>query len=306
MNKECGIVVLGSCIIDIVIQSQNLPKSGDSIVSEKISIQVGGKASNQAIAISRLGKKVFLLTSVGNDFFGKMAIDLWKNEGINLSYAKIADEDITGLGIVAIDKSGNNFTLSYLGANLKVTCRDIDNAAHAFQNSKVFSAHLNLPMDVLTYALQTAKSYNLITVVNLSPYDEIPLSTYKLIDIATLNQNEAAKFFNSSMEDFSSVCIAGRNIINRGVKHVVISLGKEGIVIFGKNMEQHIPAYAVPVIDTTGAGDALNAGIAVSLADGVSFESAVLFANKVAALSVTRYGTWSSMPFIDEVNSFNK
>lgn len=297
-----SVVIVGSCIIDVVAFTQRIPVDGDSLVSSNITIQVGGKASNQAIAIKRLGLEAKLIIRVGIDHWSNIAKELWINEGVDITYVTQDLSAPTGLGIVVVDNQGRNFTLSSLGSNSKLLSKHIEEANLAIVNAKVLTAHLNPPVETIQQALTIAKNNGVVTLLNISPVEPLPDHIFDLIDIVVLNHVEASLFLKRKVDNYNTASLAGREILSKGAKTVLISLGDQGVALVNSTGNYLIPAFKVAPIDTTGAGDALNAGVAVALAEGKDIYAAVHFACAVSAVSVSREGTWNSMPQRSEVD----
>ncbi len=306
MNFKPNITIIGSCIIDITFNTPKLPVDGESIPASQFFWQVGGKASNQAIGISRLGGLANLVTRIGEDEWGKIAIKLWEIEAVNTKYIRIDPEHSSGIGVVIVDSNGKNFSVSSLGANKFLSNEDIDLADSIIRDSKIISLHLNSKIDTILYALKLAKKNQVTALLNASPTQQLPLEIFSLVDIFVVNNVEASQIIGFPVTTPQSALIAAEKFINLGCKCAVISLGNYGLAVVNENKQQVIPAFSVPVVDTTGAGDALNAALCVAIAEGQDIFAAARFACAVSSLSVSKPGTWASMPVKQEVSTFLK
>ena len=284
--------------------TENIPKIGESIVASQILTQLGGKASNQAVAISRLGVHAYLLSKTGTDQWASMAFKLWNQEEVDISCVSQDDHQNTGMGIVVIDRSGQNVTLSAIGANKFLNIADVKNIMHAAEQAKVMSIHLNAPQDVIYCALYEAKTRGMITIFNASPLENIPLEFYKLTDIFVVNNIEASFYSGIEVRSYEQGLIAGEKIINRGSGKAIVTFGEDGLVLITQSEQHYIPAFRVKAIDTTGAGDAFIAGLAVALAEGKDILSAARFGCAVSAMCVSKIGTLTSMPLRKDVDEF--
>ena len=181
------VIVLGSCIIDITAVVPHFPLGGESLVSPAVITQVGGKASNQAVAISRLGSRVELITRVGHDNWADMAMQLWRQELVGTQFVVRDQADNTGLGLVIVS-GGQNITISHLGANAHLAAEDLKDLEPNLPQSGVMLAHLNAPLNTLRYAFERAKAARMTTILNLSPMQELPMDMLSLVSIAVVNE----------------------------------------------------------------------------------------------------------------------
>jgi ribokinase len=291
-----AIMVVGSCIIDVNVRAESLPARGESLVATGALTQLGGKASNQAIAMARLGGTARLIVRVGDDPWARIAIDRWREEGIDTSFVAIDTDRSTGLGIVVVDPAGENVTLTYPGASAALSPADIHRAEAAIARARVLSAHLNAPLATIEAALRLAKTHGVTTILNVSPPEELPPSLWALIDVCIVNRDEAARLTGVTVDDSQRAIAAAQRLMTRGAAAAIVSLGRDGLVFATPTTHGVIPAVPVAAVDTTGAGDALNAGIAVTLAEGHDLESAARWGVAASALAVTRAGTADAMP----------
>lgn len=301
MKQPAAIVVLGSCIIDIVLHTAALPARGDCLVAQAAQMQVGGKASNQAIAMARLGTPPLLLTRIGSDAWGELALARWQREGIDTRCVVRDEQHPTGLGVVVVDAKGENVTLTYPGASAALSPADVACAAPWIGLARVLSAHLNAPVATIEAALTLAREHGLTTILNLSPPEELPEAILRLIDVAVVNHSEAQELTGCRITTPAAALEAAQRLIARGIRAAIVSLGGQGLALASATTTEVVPALAVEAVDTTGAGDALIAGLAVALAEGRSLTEAARWGAATAALAVTRSGTADAMPWRAEV-----
>jgi len=303
-KAQQNIVVIGSCIIDVTVYVPRFPIIGESLVASRVTTQIGGKASNQAIGISSLGAVPWLLTKIGNDSWAKLAKNLWVKRNVKIRYVRHDEKEPTGIGIVVVSNDSQNFTLSALNSNKILSREDINYAIPIIKKSRVLTIHLNPPVETVEHALAIAKKIGLISILNASPVEQLPDSIYELVDVLILNRVEASQLSGIHIGNVLDAYSAGQKFLCKGCRAVVISLGHEGLAVITPSHKHSITAFKVPVIDTSGAGDALAAGLAVALAEGNDILSAAKFACAVSGISVSRFGTWTSMPTKEEVNDF--
>jgi ribokinase len=295
------IIVVGSCIIDVNVRADSLPARGECLVATDALTQLGGKASNQAIAMARLGGHPAIITRVGDDPWARIALERWQREGIDTRYVAIDSQRSTGLGIVVVDRAGENVTLTYPGASAALSPADVTHAEAAIASARVLSAHLNAPIETIKTALATAKTHGVTTILNVSPPENLPESLWALIDICVVNRDEAQRLTGVTINDSPSAIRAGRRLTARGAGAAVVSLGRDGLIFVTQTTHGAIPALTVAAVDTTGAGDALIAGIAVALAEGRELPDAARWGVATSALAVTQPGTADAMPSRESV-----
>jgi ribokinase len=296
MSSRPSITVIGSCVIDVTIYCSQLPLPGESLVASHVETRVGGKGINQAIATVRLGARAELVTRLGNDDWGRLAHRTCNSEGVGLDSVVFDPEDATGIGVIVVAESGENFTVSDPGASDRLSFRDVERASHAIGDSAVLTVHLNAPMEVVNFALELGKQSGCTNILNVSPFADLPRSTFELADVLVMNQLEASQLIGANVSDPMTAGKAAQLIRDMGANAVVISLGKFGVVLAHSGGEHLLKARATNVKDIAGAGDALVAGIATALTEGCDLVAATEFGCAVATLSVSRPGTWQAIP----------
>jgi len=287
------IVVVGSFNADLVAYLQRMPRPGETVPGDRFATSAGGKGSNQAVAAARLGADVTFIGRVGKDVFANLAYEIWDAEGVNRDFVSTDDEYATGVAPILVDSSGENMIVVVLGANSRLTAADIDAARERIAAADVLVTQLEINLDMAGYALETAKQLGVATILNPAPAAAIPQSLIDLADYLTPNETEL-ETLSGSAGDFAA---AARTLLTRADQQAVVTLGAQGAQIVSGSESVAIPTFFVDVVDTTGAGDAFNAGLAVALAEGKALAQAVRFANAAAALSVTKPGAAPSTPY---------
>ena len=293
------IVVVGSFNTDLTSYMARMPRPGETVHGERFVTGAGGKGSNQAVAAARLGADVTFIGRVGKDVFANLAYEIWDAEGVNRDYVTQDDEHATGVAPILVDASGENSIVVVLGANLRLKSADIDAARQRIAAADVLIAQLEINLDMVAYALRSAKELGVKTILNPAPAAELPPATLALADYLTPNETELESLAGSGLD----VSEAARGLLTRDDQRAVVTLGAQGARIVKPGESLTVPAFAVDVVDTTGAGDAFNAGLAVALAEGSTLEEAARFANATAALCVTKPGTARSTPYRGEVDA---
>jgi ribokinase len=304
VNDLNNIVIIGSTIIDLNIYSDRLPSAGESLVASNMTVQVGGKASNQAIAASRLGAVSWLITKLGQDEWAASALSLWGKEKVRTDYVNYHPYELTGLGIAVVASNGENWTVSSLNSNKHLNPADIEVAVDLIRCSKVLTIHLNAPLETISRALSLARLNNVLTILNASPVGELGENILTMADILIVNQFEASQLSGCDVYNDETAYAAARSLQKKGANNVIVSLGAGGVNVCTPDQCKRYGAFSVTAIDTVGAGDAFIAGLAVTLAEGKTLFDAAYFANAVSALSVTKRGSWQGTPTRSVVDSF--
>ena len=299
------VTVVGSYATGLTMKVQRLPCTGETLLGTGYRVDYGGKGSNQAVGSARLGARVNFIARIGKDAFGEMALRLYRDEGIDVAHVKQTDGAPTGVGFIMVEAaSGNNCIVIDPGANELLTADDISGCAAAFESTSAVLTQLEIPVAAAEAALRLGRAGNAITILNPAPVRPLPPSVFHLIDVLTPNQSEAKVLSGRSPDAVIEPEKLARELIRSGVKQVVMTLGERGALIVTPSSSTHIPAIPMAAVDTTGAGDAFNAGLATALASGASLEAAVQFAVVTGGLAVTREGVIPSLPSCDEVRHF--
>ncbi len=295
------ITILGIFVADISFSGDKIPIEGETILGDSYNVGPGGKGCNQAIAISRLGGKVNFISKIGNDEYGKLAIDSFKKDNINISNIIISKKHKTGVAGIHIDRNtGKNAITVVRGAPASLTREEID--INKMQQSKIFLTQLETPLDVTLHCLKAAKENGLINILNPAPACKLSNEFFQLVDYFTPNETEAEFYTGIKIINEIDAKKSALKLIKMGIKNVIITLGEKGL-FFSNGIENiYIKARQVKAIDTTGAGDAFNGGFTLALLKGKKIKECLEFANRVAGLSTTKLGAGDSMPTLNELN----
>ena len=304
MNQK-PITILGAFFVDLTCRSSRMPIWGETIRGESFATGPGGKGSNQAIAAARQGAAVSLITRIGKDVFGEMARQLYDAEGIDTG-AIIVDSMLpTGTATIIVDdKHGDNAIIIVPGACGRLAEEDVDAAGAAIAASAYFVSQLELPREICLHGIALAVKNQVPVILNPAPAAVLPRHVYPMVDYLTPNESEAAALVGFPIYGNGDAQQAARMLRDWGVRNVLITLGAQGVYVCGDEFEGHVPAFkAACVVDTTGAGDAFNGGLAAALAEGQGLFDAARFGCAVASLSVTRAGATPSIPTRREVDA---
>ncbi|MGH9537410.1 MAG: ribokinase [Terriglobales bacterium] len=291
------IAVVGSYATGLTMKVERMPSTGETLLGSGYRVDYGGKGSNQAVGCARLGARVSFVARIGSDAFGEMALGLYRDEGIDVAHVAQTGEAPTGVGFIIVEAtSGHNCITIDPGANELLTAADISRCDAAFDSAAVVLTQLEIPVVAAEAALARGRACGVITILNPAPVRPLPQSVLQLIDVLTPNETEARVLAGCAPDAVIEPTEVARSLIQKGVKQVVMTLGERGALIVTASSSTHVPAVRMAAVDTTGAGDAFNAGLAVALASGVDLESAVRFAVVAGGLSVTREGVIPSLP----------
>jgi ribokinase len=288
----------------MVIKSGRLPAPGETVLGGNFFMNPGGKGANQAVAAARLGGMVSFVTRVGQDIFGKGAKELMGAEGIDTRCVYTDPVLPSGVALITIDQHGENTIVVAPGANASLSPSDIDQSASVIHEAEVLLLQLEISLDTVAHAIGIASRSGAKIMLNPAPAHSIPPDLLEKIHILTPNRKEAEWLTGIPIVegDFESARRAASALHEKGVATVVITLGRDGALLYrGKEFIQ-VAAPVVKPVDTTAAGDVFNGAMAVAIATGAPLKEAVHFACRAAAISVTRLGAQSSAPYHHEID----
>lgn len=299
-----GVAILGVFVADLAFRAGRMPAMGETIIGSGFKMGPGGKGSNQAVAAARAGAEVTFLSKIGRDAFGEIALGTWRSEGIIAKVAESDDEPTGAAYIFVNDQTGDNAIIVVPGAAGTISAEDVEAAGEAIRGAAVFVTQLEQPIPAARRGLEIARAAGTITIFNPAPAAPVDDAIYALTDFITPNESEAALLTGLPVGNVEEARKAADVFLAKGVGTALITLGEAGALLHTKETSTLVPAFkAGPVVETTGAGDAFNGGLAAALARGASAEEAARFGCAVAGISVTRAGTAPSMPTLAEVET---
>ena len=296
------ITVLGIFVADISFSGPKIPSIGETILGKKYNVGPGGKGCNQAIAIARLGGNTNFISKIGKDAYGDLALKTLKKNKIPTENIIQDSSQQTGVAGILVDQNtGKNAINVIVGAPNSLTINEIEKKINLIKNSKIFLTQLEVPKDVTLHCLKTAKEHGCLTILNPAPASEITKEFYNYIDYFTPNEAEAEFYTGIKITNEKEAKQATGKLINLGIKKIIITLGEKGLFYSDGKEEIYLKASNVKAIDTTGAGDAFNGGLAFSLSEEKPIKECLELANKVAGISTTKLGAGDAMPFIQDI-----
>ena len=295
------IVVLGSANTDMVITGKRIPVPGETVSGGTFMMNPGGKGANQAVAVARLSAKKGACTfigKVGDDIFGRDCAKCMKKDGIAARLV-VDKENASGTALILVDAKGQNVISVALGANGTLSPDDVEPFRKDIENAAALVLQLETPVETVQWAANVAHGAGVPVILNPAPAKKFPKEIYPLVDWITPNETEAELLTGVKVTDAQSAAKAVRILKKRGVEHVVITMGAKGA--YCGDCGKIYPCRKVKAVDCVAAGDTFNGAFAVALIEGSSCAEAIAFAQKAAAVSVTRAGAQSSIPFRSEI-----
>jgi len=264
----------------------------------------GGKGANQAVAAAKLGAQVYLIAKLGDDIFAEQSLANFSKEGVSTKYVVQTKQAPSGVALIMVDENGNNVIVVAPGANQKLSPEDVKKAESDIASASAVVAQLEVPLQTVEYAAQLASSFDVPFILDPAPAQKLSSELLKMVNVLKPNETEAQIFTGIEVTNEKSARKAAENLLASGVKAVILTMGAKGFMLVAKNQTEFVPAIKVDAVDATAAGDAFTGAVAFGLAQGRELFEAALFANYVAALSVTKVGAQSSMPTMQDVESF--
>ena len=301
MNPK--IVVVGSANTDFVLQVQELPSKGQTVLGDQFTIARGGKGANQAVAAARLGADVTFVARLGKDSFGDEALAAYRQDGICIDFIAQDPQMHSGVALIVVNTKGENTVSVGPNANSRLIPADVFAAEAAIQESDCLLVQLEIPLQAVQAALELAHRHHVRTILNPAPAQKIPAEILSLVDTLTPNETEAAILAGQDPSAVQTDSLPQLASI-LGVPNLVVTLGSKGACILQNGQTSVIGPFSITPVDTTASGDAFNGALAVALARGESFPRAVRFANAAGAITATRLGAQPSLPTREELEQF--
>ncbi|MDR7563427.1 MAG: PfkB family carbohydrate kinase [Armatimonadota bacterium] len=296
------VAVVGSLITDLTVLTPRLPVRGENLLAHRLYIGPGGKGANAAVAARRLGAQVVLVGRVGDDGFGHQERNALRAEGVDVRGVGIDPHHPTGVAVILVDEGGENTILVVIGANDHLLP---DHLMHALEphwtTLHALLVDFEIPAATVRAAVETGHAHGIPVIVDTGPPRPYGPEIWSKATVLSPNRLELAALVGRPVETETEVRAAARELMEKGPAAVIVKLGPRGAYLLADGLDQHIPTFSVPVVDTTGAGDAFMGALTVALAEGMSLPEAVRFANAAGALATTRVGTLPVMPYRHEV-----
>ncbi len=295
------ILVVGSLNMDQITKVNITPKVGETVFGEGIELIPGGKGANQAVAMGKLGADVEMIGVIGKDENGQLLLDNLNKMHVKHNKVKVDEETPTGIALIMVNESGDNSIVVIPGANSRLLPEQVDESW--FKDIDIVVCQLETPIETIEDVMKKAKQMGIMTVLNPAPARILPESLLSNVDLLIPNETEFEILTGieiKTKEDF----IQGFELLkHQGITEMIVTLGDKGAWYTDGVKYFEIESLRVNVVDTTAAGDSFIGGLVYQLSCGESIEEAIGFANRVAAITVTRFGAQSSLPYYDDVIS---
>lgn len=289
------VVCIASWNADLVSRVSRPPARGETLLAHGFSIGPGGKGSNAAVACARQGAGVAVLARIGQDDFGRMALDLWQREGIDTAAVEVAAGESSGVAQILVYDDGDNSIAVSVGAGGGLDAARIAASRRLIESARIVMAPNEVPLAARLAAFRLARGAGVRTVLNPAPAQDLPDELLALCDVITPNAGELCHL--AGLPPQADPELAARRVLARGPGAVVVTLGAAGCSCFRAGQPRlHLPGHAMAVVDTIGAGDTFTGALVAALARGEALEQAMRWANAAAALSVTAAGAIAGMP----------
>lgn len=294
MAKRPRIAVVGSANIDLTTFAERFPKPGETIFGQSFNLGFGGKGANQAVAARLCGADVFMVARVGSDLFGPATIENFRRQGIDATYVKQVEGVSSGVAPIFVEPSGQNRILVVKGANDAIKPADVDAAADMLRSVDCIVLQFEIPLETVYYTIAFARKHGIRCILNPAPAQAVDMAALKELDYFVPNEHEAETITGAEVKTVEDAGNCAGKLLASGTRRVIITLGANGSLLAGRDGSEHVAAFPVNCIDSTGAGDAFIGSFAVFLGEGIPEKDAVRRANLYAALSTTGIGTQKS------------
>jgi len=294
MGKRPRIAVVGSANVDLTTFADQFPKPGETIFGQKFDLGFGGKGANQAVAARLCGAEVFMVARVGDDLFGPSTIKNFEKLDIDATHVRQVSGMSSGVAPIFVDPSGQNRIIVVKGANDALKPADVDAAAAMLKSVDCIVLQFEIPLETVYYTIKFARRNGIRCILNPAPAQVIDMAAVAGLDYLVPNEHEAEAISGMPVRDLDDARRCASRLLTSGVRRVIITLGSNGSLLAGSDGMEHVPAFSVKSVDSTGAGDAFIGSFATFLGEGLAEMEAVKRANLYAGLSTTGVGTQKS------------
>jgi ribokinase len=300
------VFVVGSFVVGLTIRVPRMPVLGEGLIGDLFDMGIGGKGTNQALAAKRLGADVHLLACVGDDLFSEMAFSCYRQEGVSCEHIHKIPNVHTGVGLVGILPSGENWILGHLGANLHLRPEHVDRAEEILAESDIVMTQFEVPMPTMVRAMELGRRHGVRTLLNPAPGKRIEMDIFRDVDILTPNESETRILLGLPPDDSTPTPELADRLLRLGVKDIIVTQGRQGALIVSTKGCEHVAPVNVKPVDVTGAGDSFNAALAVRLGEGGSIKEAVQYANLAGAYTTQFLGVLNGLPTRAKLDAFQE
>ena len=302
--QTANIVIVGSLNLDFIAQVARAPQRGETIPGSQFVTLPGGKGAKQACAVGRLAQPdtAAMIGCVGQDVYGRQLLESLRACGVDNRYVLGTPEAATGVALILVEANGQNQIVVVPGANDCLRPEDVTEALTALGGSHLL-LQLETPIATVTASAAHARSLGMTVILDPAPARELPAELLRNVNILTPNESEALALVDAAGDRIALTDAhdVARKLLALGPRQVILKLGAQGAFLADGGRSRHFPARIVEAKDTTAAGDCFNGALATGLAEGLTLDAAIEFANVAASIAITRVGAQASLPTRAEV-----
>ncbi|MGQ7744556.1 ribokinase [Pectobacterium brasiliense] len=302
--KTGKLVVLGSINADHILNLEQFPRPGETVIGEQYSVAFGGKGANQAVAAGRSGADIAFIACVGEDDIGTRICQQLSKDNIDVSAVEAISGETTGVALIFVNADAENMIAINAGANAAVTPDYLHRYQQHIIDASALLMQLESPLETVIAAAKLAHENQTKVILNPAPARELPDELLSLVNMITPNETEAQFLTGITVETEDDAARAAQVLHDKGIETVLITLGSRGVWLSENGQGQRIPGYRVKAVDTIAAGDTFNGALVTALQENKPMSSAVKFAHAAAAIAVTRRGAQPSVPWREEIDAF--
>ena len=279
------ITVIGSMNMDLVVESEKLPKKGETIFGKEFNTFPGGKGANQAVAAARLGGTVQMIATVGKDAFGVELRERLNKENVDTTHISVSEDSSTGIANIILSENDNRIIV-IPGANYDLTAEQIRQLTETIKLSNIVIMQLEILPETVKAVVEICKEYSIPVVLDPAPAQYFDVNLIPDLTYMTPNEQECEQIFGMNFEQ----------ALEMHPNKLIVTLGEEGAIYNDGKKLVKIPVIPTEVVDTTGAGDTFNGALGYALSHQYPLKDAVVFANAASSLSVEKLGAQEGMP----------
>jgi ribokinase len=298
------LVVLGSINADHILNIEQFPQPGETVIGKQYKVAFGGKGANQAVAAGRSGADIAFIACVGADDIGERIRQQLATDRIDTQPIEAIAENTTGVALIFVNAEGENVIGIDAGANAAVTPDYLARYQQKVIDADALLMQLESPLETVIAAASLAKQHQTQVILNPAPARELPDELLAMIDMITPNETEAQRLTGIAVNNDDDAARAAQALHNKGIATVIITLGSRGVWLSENGKGKLVPGFRVKAVDTIAAGDTFNGALVTALLEGKVMADAVRFAHAAAAIAVTRPGAQPSVPWREEIDTF--
>lgn len=293
-GKVPRIAVIGSNMVDLITNITRMPNLGETLEATNFDLGCGGKGANQAVAAAKLGSEVLMISKVGDDIFGDNTIQNFKENNIDTKYVLKVKDTTSGVAPIFVDEKARNSILIVKGANNNLKPEDVETASVDINRCDIIIIQLEIPLETVYYAIEFGNKNNIPVILNPAPATKLDYNYVTKTSILVPNETELELITGMPVKNLAEIEKAAKSIIDKGVKIVIVTLGKNGSMLVTSEKVEIVKANSVVSKDTTGAGDAYIGSLAYYFVKTGDIIESMELASEYAGYSTLHTGTQKS------------